>query len=66
MIGSQAESIAKINGVRVKARRENVAEIDVWVADVYDHDRLESQREWILRACGLNEDTTIEATSFSN
>ena len=66
LIGSQPDSIKGINGVRVKARRDNIAEIDIWVNDVYDHELLEIQREWILQSCALNEDTTIEATVFSN
>ena len=64
LIGGQLDSITGVNGVRVKAKANNVAEVDFWVSDVYDAERLEIQREWILRSCGLNEDTTMDVTCF--
>ena len=59
LISSSKDQVKNINGVRIKIRKDNAAEIDVWIADVYNEEELQMQRQWVLKAASLNPETTL-------
>ena len=65
LIRSTPEQVKKINGVRIKIRKDN-AEIDVWVAQTHSEEELNAQRQWVLKATSLHQDTTLEVINFDN